>query len=69
MGRAVKQVLLLHMNYLNSLYLDALLQRFRDHGWSFITFEQALKDDVYRMKYDYVGVQGAGHLDAIKSIK
>ena len=66
MGRAVKQVLLLHMNYLNSLYLDDLLQRFRDDGWSFITFEEALKDEVYRLKYDYVGVQGAGHLDAIK---
>jgi peptidoglycan-N-acetylglucosamine deacetylase len=66
MGRAVKQVLLLHMNYLNSLYLDDLLQRFRDDGWSFITFEEALKDDVYRLKYDYVGVQGAGHLDAIR---
>jgi peptidoglycan/xylan/chitin deacetylase (PgdA/CDA1 family) len=69
MGRAVKQVLLLHMNYLNSLYLDDLLQRFRDDGWSFITFEEALKDDVYRLKYDYVGVQGAGHLDAIRPTK
>ena len=65
-GRAVKHVLLLHMNYLNSLYLDDLLQRFRGDGWSFITLEEALKDDVYRLKYDYVGVQGAGHLDAIK---
>lgn len=65
MGRAVKQVLLLHMNYLNSLYLDDLLQRFRDDGWSFITFEEALKDEVYRLKYDYVGLKGAGHLDAI----
>jgi peptidoglycan/xylan/chitin deacetylase (PgdA/CDA1 family) len=65
MGRAVKQVLLLHMNYLNSLYLDELLQRFRDNGWSFITFEEALKDEVYGLKYDYVGVRGAGHLDAI----
>jgi hypothetical protein len=35
-------------------------------GWSFITLEQALKDEVYRLKYDYVGVQGAGHLDAIR---
>jgi hypothetical protein len=35
-------------------------------GWSFITFEETLKDEVYRLKYDYVGVQGAGHLDAIK---
>lgn len=66
MGRAVKQVLLLHMNYLNSLYLDDLLQRFRDDGWSFITFAEALKDEVYKLKYDYVGVRGAGHLDAIK---
>jgi len=64
-GRAVRQVLLLHMNYLNSLYLDDLLQRFRDDGWSFITFEEALKDEVYRLKYDYVGLKGAGHLDAI----
>lgn len=66
MGRAVDQVLLLHMNYLNSLYLDDLLQRFRDTGWSFITLEEALKDAVYGLKYDYVGAQGAGHLDAIK---
>jgi peptidoglycan/xylan/chitin deacetylase (PgdA/CDA1 family) len=66
MGRAIKQVLLLHMNYLNSLYLDDLLQRFRDNGWSFITFEQALQDEVYRLQYEYVGVQGAGHLDAIR---
>jgi hypothetical protein len=49
MGRAVKQVLLLHMNYLNSLYLDDLLQRFRDDGWSFITFAEALKDEVYKL--------------------
>jgi peptidoglycan-N-acetylglucosamine deacetylase len=66
MGRAVKQILLLHMNYLNSLYLDDLLRRFRDDGWSFITFEEALKDEVYKLKYDYVGVRGAGHLDAIE---
>jgi peptidoglycan-N-acetylglucosamine deacetylase len=65
MGRAIKQILLLHMNYLNSLYLDDLLQRFRHDGWSFITFEEALKDEVYKLKYDHVGVRGAGHLDAI----
>lgn len=66
-GRPVKQVLLLHLNYLNSLYLDDLLQRFRDDGWSFIAFEDALTDPVYTRKYDYVGAKGAGHLDAIES--
>jgi peptidoglycan/xylan/chitin deacetylase (PgdA/CDA1 family) len=66
MGRPIAHVLLLHMNYLNSLYLDDLLQRFRADGWSFVPFEDALKDEVYRLKYDYAGVKGAGHLDAIK---
>ena len=64
-GRPVKQILLLHMNYLNSLYLDELLERFRAERWAFISFEQALSDDVYRLKYAYAGRQGAGHLDAI----
>lgn len=68
MGRSVKQVLLLHMNYLNSLYVDDLLQRYRDDGWSFISLEEALQDEVYRLKYDYVGAQGAGHLDAVKRV-
>jgi peptidoglycan-N-acetylglucosamine deacetylase len=65
-GRPIRHVLLLHMNYLNALYLDELLQRFRDNGWSFIPFDDALTDEVYGLKYDHVGVRGAGHLDAIK---
>ena len=69
LGRPIKQVLLLHMNYLNALYLDDLLQRFRADGWSFIPFEEALTDEVYALKYDHVGVRGAGHLDAITPVK
>jgi peptidoglycan/xylan/chitin deacetylase (PgdA/CDA1 family) len=65
-GRPIKHVLLLHMNLLNALYLDELLQRLRSNGWSFITVEEALTDPVYALKYDHVGVRGAGHLDAIK---
>lgn len=66
-GRPIKHVLLLHMNYLNALYLDELLQRLRANGWSFIPFEDALTDPIYGIKYDHVGVRGAGHLDAIKA--
>jgi len=69
LGRPIKHVLLLHMNYLNALYLDDLLQRLRDNEWSFIPFEEALTDEVYALKYDHVGVRGAGHLDAIKPLK
>jgi peptidoglycan/xylan/chitin deacetylase (PgdA/CDA1 family) len=68
MGRPVKQVLLLHMNYLNSLYLDDLLERFKAEAWSFITLDDALTDAVYRLKYEYAGAQGAGHLDAVKPV-
>jgi peptidoglycan-N-acetylglucosamine deacetylase len=64
-GRPIKHVLLLHMNLLNALYLDELLQRLRTNGWSFITVEEALTDPVYALTYDHVGVRGAGHLDAI----
>jgi peptidoglycan-N-acetylglucosamine deacetylase len=65
-GRPIKHVLLLHMNYLNSLYLDELLERLRGNGWSFVTVEEALADPVYSLKYDHVGIRGAGHLDAIR---
>jgi hypothetical protein len=65
-GRPIKHVLLLHMNLLNALYLDELLQRLRSNGWSFISVEEALTDPVYELKYDHAGVRGAGHLDAIK---
>ena len=65
-GRPIKHVLLLHMNYLNALYLDELLERLRGDGWSFIPFEDALTDDVYALKYEHAGARGAGHLDAIK---
>jgi hypothetical protein len=67
LGRPIKHVLLLHMNYLNALYLDELLERLRSNGWSFVTVEEALTDPVYAVKYEHVGVRGAGHLDAIAS--
>lgn len=65
-GRPIRHVLLLHMNYLNALYLDELLQRLRGNGWTFVTVEEALTDPVYTLKYDHAGVRGAGHLDAIR---
>jgi hypothetical protein len=65
-GRPITHVLFLHMNYLNALYLDDLLQRLRDNGWPFVTVEEALTDPVYALKYDHAGVRGAGHLDAMK---
>ncbi|MCE0722257.1 MULTISPECIES: polysaccharide deacetylase family protein [Legionella] len=38
-----KQILLLHVNLLNAYFLDDLLQMFEDHGYHFISLNDALK--------------------------
>ena len=47
-GHPVKQILLIHMNTLNSLVLPDIIQMFRSHGYTFITLPEALKDPFYK---------------------
>ena len=65
-GREVKHILLLHLNYLNSLYLDQLLTWYEQQGWKFITVSDALTDDVYKMENRYVGKKGLSWLERIQ---
>jgi peptidoglycan/xylan/chitin deacetylase (PgdA/CDA1 family) len=46
-GRDVPQVLLLHHNQLNALFLGDVLQQFQDLGWKIVPPEQAFADPVY----------------------
>ena len=48
--RPVKQILLIHMNTLNSYFLGDLIHMYRRHGYKFITLPQALKDPYYQRK-------------------
>lgn len=48
-GRDIAQVLLLHHNLINSLWLDDVIQQFKDMGWSIVTPEQAFADPVYAL--------------------
>lgn len=64
--RPVKHVMLLHMNYLNGLYLDDLLQALRNDGWEFIPLNQALEDSLYRLPDTYVGPRGLSYLERIE---
>lgn len=48
-GRDVPQVLLLHHNLINALFLDDALQQFKDLGWTFTTPEAAYQDFVYSL--------------------
>lgn len=46
-GREVPQVLLLHHNLLNALFLDDALKLFEGMGWKLISPEEAFADPVY----------------------
>jgi peptidoglycan/xylan/chitin deacetylase (PgdA/CDA1 family) len=42
-GRPVKQILLIHSNLLNSHAIADVIQLYKDHGYRFITLDEALK--------------------------
>jgi peptidoglycan-N-acetylglucosamine deacetylase len=51
-GRDIPQVILLHHNLLNALWLDDALAMFRDMGWTFTTPAEAFRDPVYQLMPD-----------------
>jgi peptidoglycan/xylan/chitin deacetylase (PgdA/CDA1 family) len=57
-GREFPQVLLIHANELNADLMPDLLAMFRRRGYSFVTLDQALADDAYRLPEEYVGRNG-----------
>lgn len=48
-GRDIAQILLLHHNLVNALWLDEAIAQFKDMGWTIVTPEQALRDPVYAL--------------------
>jgi peptidoglycan/xylan/chitin deacetylase (PgdA/CDA1 family) len=61
-GREMSQTLLIHANFINSDYLDDLAAMFRKRGYKFVTLEEALKDEAYRLPDTYVGPAGISWL-------
>lgn len=57
-GREVSQTLLTHANFINSDYMDDLAAMFKRRGYRFVTLEEALKDEAYRLPDTYVGPAG-----------
>jgi peptidoglycan-N-acetylglucosamine deacetylase len=49
-GRDISQVLLLHHNLLNALWLDDVLAQFEEMGWKIITPAEAFADPVYKLE-------------------
>lgn len=50
LGREVPQVLLLHHNLLNALFLGDVLRQYRDLGWRMVDPETAFADPVYALQ-------------------
>jgi peptidoglycan-N-acetylglucosamine deacetylase len=62
-GYELKQILLLHANWLEADHIGELLDVIRKRGYRFITLEDALSDPAYSMPDDYIGEEGTGWLD------
>jgi peptidoglycan/xylan/chitin deacetylase (PgdA/CDA1 family) len=61
-GREIKQTLLIHANFINSDYLDDLAMMFKKRGYKFVSLQDALKDDAYRLRDTYIGPAGISWL-------
>ncbi len=61
-GREISQTLLIHANFINSDYLDDLAAMFKRRGYKFVTLEDALKDEAYRLPDTYIGPAGISWL-------
>jgi peptidoglycan/xylan/chitin deacetylase (PgdA/CDA1 family) len=57
-GREFPQILLIHASRLNADTMPDLLAMMKRRAYRFITLEQALKDEVYRLPEDYAGPGG-----------
>jgi peptidoglycan-N-acetylglucosamine deacetylase len=58
LGYEVKQILLIHANELNAECVTEMVSSLRKRGYTFITLDEALRDEAYKIKDDYVGPMG-----------
>ena len=61
-NRPIPQTLLIHANFINSDYLDDLIAMFKRRSYRFVSLEEALTDDAYRLPDTYVGPAGISWL-------
>lgn len=53
-GRQIHHNLLLHHNLTSALFIDDLIQHFRNNGWEIIDAEMAYKDPIYKAEPDII---------------
>jgi len=65
MGRPVRQILRLQFNRLNAVYLDEMLMAMKDMGYTFVSLDRALQDEMYDIAEGYYGGRGVGYIDML----
>lgn len=61
-GREMSQTLLIHANFINSDYLDDLAVMFEKRGYKFVSLDEALRDEAYKLPDTYIGPAGISWL-------
>jgi peptidoglycan-N-acetylglucosamine deacetylase len=65
-SRPVSQILVLRANQLNAACLEEMLKALEASGYKYLSLDEALKDDVYKIPEAYYGLKGLGYLDMIQ---
>lgn len=58
MGSPIRHIFLCHANQINTDYFDKVADLFKAKGYTFITLEAALQDEVYQEPENYIGKGG-----------
>ncbi len=58
-GREIAQILLIHCNELNSVSLRESIARMRKRGYTFISLEEAMRDEAYQRPDTFAGPGGS----------
>ena len=62
-GREISQVLLIHANRLNAVYFRELCAMIKARGYAFVSLDEALKDEAYRVRETFTGASGISWID------
>jgi peptidoglycan/xylan/chitin deacetylase (PgdA/CDA1 family) len=61
-NREIKQILLLHANFINSDYFDDIAKMLKKRKYKFITLEESLNDEAYKLPDNFVRRNGISWL-------
>ena len=65
-GRRIRQIIQLHANRINAMFLDFVLVAISEKGYRFVSLEAALQDEIYRQQDAYYLDQNISYLERLK---